>query len=206
MSDKKKVKPDGDEKRSYFRVDDVISVVANPVAPGSEMSEEYLQSVSSSKAFSLMDSGSSGSSGPTHDEMEDNLNRSPDNAKLYSMITEIKTKLDFIINHIMLDKEGLTKAEKKLVNISASGLRFIIDYPASVNDVIEMKLLLPTFPPVAVFAYGKVIRVKSVGGNQFEVSLEYLNMADSVRNEIVQYTLAHQRETIRKIKESEGNE
>ena len=65
MSDKKRVTPSGDEKRSYFRVDDVISVVANPVAAGSDLDEEFLKSVKSSKAYSLMDSGSSGSSGPS---------------------------------------------------------------------------------------------------------------------------------------------
>jgi len=34
------------------------------------------------------------------------------------------------------------------------------------------------------------------------VAIEYLNMGDSVRNEIIQYTLSHQRETIRKMRES----
>ncbi|MEN8262110.1 MAG: hypothetical protein ABFR82_01445 [Nitrospirota bacterium] len=40
------------------------------------------------------------------------------------MISELKTKIDFIINHFMLEKEGLLTAEKKLVNISASGIRY----------------------------------------------------------------------------------
>lgn len=118
------------------------------------------------------------------------------------MIAEIKTKLDFIINHLMLDKEGLVQSEKKFVNISASGIRFTIDHPVQAGEIMEIKLLLPTYPPVAVFAYGEVKRVKGLGENKHEVSLEYLNMDESVRNEIIQYTLSHQRETIRKVKES----
>ena len=69
-----------------------------------------------------------------------------------------------------------------------------------------MKLLLPTYPPVAVFAYGEVKRVKSLDNDAFEVALEYLNMGESVRNEIIQYTLSHQRETIRKLKETGTDE
>ncbi len=135
-------------------------------------------------------------------DSEDTLLENHKNTGLYPMMAEIQTKLDFIINHLMLDKEGLLRSEKKVVNISASGIRFTIEHPVKVNEIMEIKLLLPTYPPVAVFAYGEVKRVKDLGDNKHEVSLEYLNMDESVRNEIIQYTLSHQRETIRKSKES----
>jgi c-di-GMP-binding flagellar brake protein YcgR len=81
-----------------------------------------------------------------------------------------------------------------------------VNSPVNVKDIMEIKLLLPTYPPVAVFAYGEVKRVKTLDENKFEVALEYINMGESVRNEIIQYTLSHQRETIRKFKESEPGE
>lgn len=201
MSDNRKEKAGGEEKRSYFRVDDVISVVANPVQTDSEKNAEFLKKVTSSKVFSLMEPFA-----VSEDRGEKCLPDDTGNSRLYGMMTEINTKLDFIINHFMLDKEGLLTAEKKLVNISASGIRFTVDHPVKINDVMDIKLLLPTYPPVAVLAYGEVKRVKELDDNQFEVSLEYLNMGDSVRNEIVQYTLDHQREIIRKLRESETNE
>lgn len=197
MADERKQKSDTGEHRSYFRIDDIISVVANPVHIDKDKAEEFRKRIVSSKAFSLMETP--GTSGPDFEEAV------PENQKdtgLYSMIAEIKTKLDFIINHLMLDKEGLVQTEKKFVNISASGIRFTIDHQVLAGEIMEIKLLLPTYPPVAVFAYGEVKRVKDLGENKHEVSLEYLNMDESVRNEIIQYTLSHQRETIRKIKES----
>lgn len=198
MADEKKQRSDAGEKRSYFRIDDIISVVANPVNIDREKVDEFRKTVLSSKAFSLMDS-------PVKPEMdsEENISGKQTNTEMYSMMAEIKTKLDFIINHLLLDKEGLIQSEKKFVNISASGIKFTIDQPVKENEIMEIKLLLPTYPPVAVFAYGEVKRVKDLGDNKYEVSLEYLNMGESVRNEIIQYTLSHQRETIRKIKESE---
>lgn len=197
MADERKQKSDTGEHRSYFRIDDIISVVANPVHIEKDKAEEFRKRIMSSKAFSLMETP-----GAFDPDSEKTI---PDNQKdtgLYSMIAEIKTKLDFIINHMMLDKEGLVQSEKKFVNISASGVRFTVDYPVQVGEIMEIKLLLPTYPPVAVFAYGEVRRVKDLGENKHEVSLEYLNMDESVRNEIIQYTLSHQRETIRKIKEA----
>jgi c-di-GMP-binding flagellar brake protein YcgR len=201
MSAEEENKPEQKERRSYFRVDDVISVVANPVHIDKEKLEKFLKTVSSSKAFSLLDVS-------TSDEIETagiSADLS-DNKRLFDMITEVKTKLDFVINHLLLEKEGLLSVEKKLVNISASGISFTINQPVNVNDIMEIKLLLPTYPPVAVFAYGEVKRVKVLDNETYDVALEYLNMGDSVRNEIIQYTLSHQRETIRKREETGTDE
>ena len=102
---------------------------------------------------------------------------SNEQTRLYSMIDEINTKLDFIINHFMLDKEGLAEPEKKFVNISASGIKFTVDKAVKEGDVMEIKLLLPTYPPVAVFAYGEVKRATALEDGKYEVALEYLDVA-----------------------------
>ena len=200
MSGEKQQKHGG-EKRSYFRVDDVISVVANPVSLISEKDKEVLKKAASSNAFSLFNK---------EDKSEiDELQRSSESIegeKLSEALTEIKTKLDFLINHFLIEKEGLSSAEKKLVNISASGIKFTIKHPVKEKDILEIKLLLPTYPPVVVFAYGEVVRVKALEDQTYEIALEYLNMGETVRNEIIQYTLNHQRETIRTLKESGKNE
>ena len=198
MSDEKN---DKTEQRSYFRVDDILSVVVNPVHIDKEKMEEFRESIVSSKAFSLVNVAES--SEHIVEEISPDVQ---ENNKLYSMVAEIKTKLDFIINHFILEKEGFDQSDKKFVNISASGIRFTVDYPVSINDIMEIKLLLPAYPPVVVFAYGEVKRVDALDENTYEVALEYINMGDSVRNEIIQYTLTHQRETIRKLKESEPGE
>ena len=189
-------KDNENEQRCYFRVDDVISVVANPANIDHERGEKFIKSFTSSKAFSLMDDSES-----TEQPYDDGT----DNRKMYDMIAEIKTKLDFIINHFILEKEGLLSEGKKSVNISASGIRFTVNTPVKEGDLMKIKLLLPTYPPVAVFAYGAVKRVKELDNGTYEISLEYLNMNDSVRKEIIQYTLSYQRETIKKFKETPEN-
>jgi hypothetical protein len=188
-----------EENRNFFRVDDIIAVVANPV--DSRIREEVQKKSVCSKAFSVDDStdvptGNTGGNGYEN----------PEYNKLHDMMIEIRSKLDFVINHYLLEKEGLTTNEKKLVNISASGIRFTVQNPVKVNDIMEIKLLLPTYPPVAVLAYGEVKRVRKIDDDQYEIALEYMNMGESVKNEIIQYTLCHQRETIKKFKETQMNE
>jgi len=189
------------EKRNYFRVNDIITVVANPVNLMNERDRETVRTAAGSKVFSLFETNESSEG----NEVE-TVPESGDNKKLFDMMKEIKTKLDFLINHFMLEREGLLSTKKKPVNISASGIRFTVAYPAREKDIIEIKLLLPTYPPVAVFAYGEVKRVKALDDQTYEVAIEYLNMGESVRNEIIQYTMNHQRETINRMRENCRNE
>lgn len=189
------------ERRRHFRVDDVISVVANPIHVDEKKSEEFAKAINTSRAFSLMES-------PNVNAVEDEsvLPKDPDNKKLYEMMIELKSKVDFIINQFMLEKEGLNEPERKFVNISASGIRFTVDYAIKEGEIMDIKLLLPTYPPVAVFAYGKVKRVVPMEDGKYDIALEYLNMSDSVKNEIIQYAFAQQRESIRRTKNTENNE
>ncbi len=200
MSGENRQKNEG-EKRSYFRVDDVISVIVNPVNLASEKDREILKDVASSRTFSLLKEQDT-----SELERLEGASEFGGNRKLFEVINEIKLKLDFLINHFFIEKEGLSATEKKLVNISASGIKFTIKNPVKEKDILEIKLLLPTYPPVAVFAYGEVKRVKLMEDQTYEVALEYLNMGETVRNEIIQYTLNHQRETIKKIKVSGKHE
>ena len=190
-----------DERRSHFRIDDVISVVANPVHIDKEKSQEFAKTVASSRAFSLMEN-------QNVDMVDDEsvLPKDPDNIKLFDMMNEVKAKLDFIINQFMLEKEGLNKPEKKFVNISASGIRFTVDYAVKEGEIIDIKLLLPTYPPVAVFAYGEVQRAVPLDDGKYDIALEYLNMSESVKNEIIQYAFARQRESIRRVKNKDNHE
>jgi hypothetical protein len=202
MSDEEKIKKNKEEHRSYFRVNDVISVVANPLNLDKESRDEFNSTVSSSKAYTLKDRDYSSSQTTEMPAKQ----AGSENQRLYDMVTEINSKLDFIINHFMLDKEGLLSTDKKMVNISASGLKFNVSHPVKVDDIMEIKLLLPAYPPVVVFAYGKVTRAKKLDDGKYEVAIEYINMADDVRNELIQYTLSHQREELRRSRESREGE
>ena len=185
------------EKRSYFRVNDLVSIVVTPLDLSKKEAMEFLKTTKSSKAFSMMDT-----SAPTVMDADHISIDYYEDKKLFNMVEEIKIKLDYVINYLMLDKEGLGNAEKKMVNISASGIRFTLNGPVATDDIMEIKFLLPTYPPVAIFAYGVVRRADIMEDDKYDVAMEYINMGEAVRDEIIEYTLTHQREMIRQQKKS----
>jgi c-di-GMP-binding flagellar brake protein YcgR len=117
------------------------------------------------------------------------------------MLVEINTKLGLILNKLNLDSEGLTKAEPRQVSLSSSGVKFTTGEMFGLDDLMEVKLLLPLNPPVWIAVYGKVVRVEIIGNEQYDVALRFSDLDDEVCEAINQYTLKRQREIIRKQKE-----
>ena len=190
-------KKTGAEKRDHFRIDEFIPVVVTPVNIDREETGVFLKTAKSSKSFSLLDVFSPKVMDSGHVSAD-----FYDDRKLYNMVAEIRTKLDFVINHLLLDKEGLLSAPKKNVNLSAAGIKLIVDVPVNVNDIVEVKMILPATPPVAVFAYGEIKRARPLADGRTDIAIKYINMDDSVREEIIRYALSSQREIIRKKREA----
>ncbi|MBI4697834.1 MAG: PilZ domain-containing protein [Nitrospirae bacterium] len=186
-----KDKDSREDQREFFRIDDVVPLIINPA------SEDKLQEISRSLSISdLADSSMS-------KHLPPNISESVSDLRQSDLLMEINIKLDFLINHFLLEREGLLSAQKKPVNISAAGIRCTVGHPVKVDDVLEVKMLLPAYPPVAVLAYAEVKRVRPAEDKTFEVSLQFVNMSDDVRDEITKYILNRQRETIRLRKSEE---
>ena len=104
----------------------------------------------------------------------------------------------------MLKEEGLDYEYTKPVNISATGMRFNFRDEMKPGDIVEMKMVLPTYPPVAILTYGEVVRTNKVpkdDGTIYETAVRFTEMTEEVREEIIQYTLKRQRDVIKGKKE-----
>lgn len=124
--------------------------------------------------------------------------------RLWKLLTDINTKLSLILEKLQFDDEGFIKAEVRHVNVSASGIKFMIEEKVEVGDTVEIKMLLPTCPPTGIITYGSVVRAKDLGNGQYEVALHFTDIEDEVRDEIIQYTLKRQRELIRRQRQQRG--
>jgi hypothetical protein len=177
------------EKREYFRVDDVFPVQCSKLAPDQVRRKAQIFS-------------GYGEALPEESELPDQT----ENPALWKMLTDINTKLSLILQHLQLEQAGCTKAEHKRVNLSASGIRFVMNEPVSLGDAVEMKLLLPTLPPVGILTHGEIVRVRDLGNHEFEVGVHFADMDDDVRDEIIQYALKRQRDLIRNLRQQSGND
>jgi len=171
------------EARGYFRVDDVFPVISRKVTEASPYRKSKVFP-GYSMEISYMD-----------------VSDGTINPQLWKMLVDINTKLGLILEHLQLESEGLIKAEDMPVNISASGIRFKMKEKVDIGDVIEIKMLLPTYPPVGILTYGNIVQVNDLGNGEYEVALYFSDMDDEVKDEIIQYALKRQREILRKNKQ-----
>jgi hypothetical protein len=175
------------EKREYFRVDDIFPLITKKVRSNFTCRKSRIFSGFSQEVHAM-------------DLPDDSIH-----PQLWKMLVDISAKLSLVLERLLLESEGMTKAENKKVNVSAAGIRFSTEEKIEVGDVIEVKMLLPACPPVGILTYGDVTRVLDLGNGEYEVALQFTDMDDEVRDELIQYALKRQREIIRKQREQRGN-
>jgi hypothetical protein len=176
------------ERRGYFRVDDVIPILSKKVEDDAAYGKSKIIS------------------GYAVDFPETGVPEETIHPQLWKMLSDINIKLALILEKLDLEAEGLAKAESMPVNVSATGIRFTLKEKVEIGSTVEVKMLLPTSPPVGVVAYGHVVRVKDLDNGKYEVALHFSDMDDEVRDEIIQYALDRQREIIRKQRNQRGND
>ncbi len=167
-------------KRGFFRVDDVFPVTYR-IVDGTERRTE-------SRIFS----------GFGLDARELDVPGETIPPKVWKMLVDINAKLQMILEKLNLDSEGLSCAESVPVNISASGIRFSLDHAVAIGSILELKMLLPVYPPVGVLVYGVVVRIETRTDGKYGTSLSFVDLIDEVRDVIIQYTLKRQREIIQR--------
>ena len=167
-------------KREFFRVDDVFPVVAKRISDGPATRK------------SRIIAGIGGESS-VHDTPDGSV--SP---RVWNLLVDINAKMGMVLEKLYLESEGLTHSQSTQVNISASGIRLTLHDKIEVGDIMEVKMSLPLSPPVGIVAYGEVVRAADLGHGNCEVALQFINMDDDVRNEVIQYTFKRQREINRK--------
>lgn len=167
------------DKQEFFRVDDSFPVVARKVEKDAQ-ARKSVMSIAFGKEF---------------------IDRScPDpsiHPKLWEMLIAINDKLNLVLDQLNLEAE-VVEAEPQKVNISASGIRFIMREKVELGDMLEVKMMLPSTPPVTVIAYGNTVSIEDMGNKNYAIALQFVDMDAEVRDRLIQYTLNRQREIIRK--------
>jgi hypothetical protein len=169
------------KERDSFRVSDILSVKANKV------SEDELPFMRSRvlTGFSIEAS----ETGPADETLQ---------PQVWKILVAINKKLDLIMERLHLESEKFMAIEDRQVNLSESGMRFTMDERVEKGDMIEIKMILPEYPPVGILTFGEVVRVNSRGDKTYDIAVHFLDMdIDSkVKDAIVKYLLRRQREIL----------
>ncbi|MBF0538937.1 MAG: PilZ domain-containing protein [Nitrospirae bacterium] len=182
----------GAEERDSFRVEDIMPVIVQKVD-----GDVYMKRA---KVISEMGVDISRLRKSTLDVADDTV--SP---MLWKMLVDINAKLSIMLDLLTFGKEGLMSAEEVHVNLSASGMSLNVKEKYRLRDCVEVKILLPTSPPVGIIVYGIVVRVKELMDMPgSEIAITFIDMEEDVRDELIQYALKRQREILRRQREYRG--
>lgn len=168
------------EKREYFRVDDYIQITAKKI--------NDIGGRRRSRIFA-------GYGIKTSDELIPDESINP---VLWKMLADIQTKLSLILERLNPDSESLLNIESNYVNMSAAGICFEMDEKVEKGDLLEIKMLLPLYPPVGIVTYGRVIRAVDTGKGQYKIAVSFADIEDEIKEEIIQYTLSRQRDIMKR--------
>ncbi len=169
-------------KRSYFRVNDSFPLVLRRREGGAQAVRSRLFSGCGMEPRDL-------------DLPDDTIN-----PRLWQMLVDISAKLSVVMERLNLQDAGLAGVESVPVNISASGIRVETDQPLALGDSVEIRMVLPLYPPVGVIAFGIVVRSDEAAAGRRKVAVQFTEMEDDVEDVIIQYALKRQREMIRQEK------
>ena len=183
MGDDIKAKESFIERRNYFRVNDVLPIVAKKI-----------ESLAGKKSRVL--SGYFSGLG-TLSCVED-ITNGLWNPKLVKMLSDMNSKLDLILDRLFGDTEETASAEAKEVTLSVSGMCFITQNKFDLGDLMEVKIFLPIHPPVWIVIYGNITRSDEVDNCGHEIAIQFNEIEDEVRDILSYYTIKRQRELIMK--------
>ncbi|MHB8842652.1 MAG: PilZ domain-containing protein [Candidatus Aquicultor sp.] len=169
------LKPVQEEKRESFRINDTLPVVIRKI--------ETDEIIFTPETFE----GDPEEINPLALEKE---NIPP---RLWKMLVNLNIKLDQILERIPVD---LIKTKSQPINLSSTGMKVKVKKNFGLDELVRIKMLLPTLPVKELVISGKVVRVKALAGGEYEVALHFHEMDDTVRDEIIHYTLNQQRKSI----------
>lgn len=121
---------------------------------------------------------------------------------LYDCLIDLEQKLNLIIRHLSLQKEGETVIPREReIRISPSEISFDSEEEFALGDILKAKLILPLYPISFLVFLSEVARVVRLDSGRYEVTVKYLNLKSDEKDKIITYLFKKQRESIRSGKE-----
>jgi c-di-GMP-binding flagellar brake protein YcgR len=190
---------DSAERRTFFRVDDSVSLNYHQISQ-SEMEERMDRVEMELEAnFTVMSSIAS-----INQKMAGVMHRieveEPDIAEY---LKAINSKIDILGRALLSNDNDLVDKPAQPVNLSASGMAFYSSEALEKGSLLELRLLLmPSF--TGIITFGEVVGSDSVDGadgyNNF-VRLNFIHMRENDRDLLIRHVIKRQGEFLRKRRE-----
>ncbi len=176
-----------DERRKYFRVQTILPFKFKKF---DECSPEAVQTRNTNISFRASSSN--------FDITENNLPSLFDK-EIFPYLKRIDEKLTFIIKALDLKGgEEFCPGDSTEIILSANGLSFPSESNLEKSELLSIEIDLPGQISSHLILKGKVISCKKISKDLYNVSVTFIDIHPPEEEKIVKYTLARQRESIKK--------
>ena len=110
----------------------------------------------------------------------------------------LNTKLDYLISLTPTKQEGPIFMAIEPLNISGSGMSLITKDRFHIGDLLEIKVVMQTYPAKILHLYGEVVRVEATPNRPDDdtLGISFLGMNEEVMNEIVKFDFKKHKERL----------
>jgi hypothetical protein len=118
--------------------------------------------------------------------------------KLSRWLNMLNTKLDYLISLSPPTQEDVIFMAFELLNISGSGMSLITKESLNIGDILEIKIVIQTYPSKILHLYGKIIRIDETPNrpDTHTLGVNFLDMNEEVRNEITKFDFKKHKERL----------
>jgi len=108
--------------------------------------------------------------------------------RLNQWLNMLNAKLDYLLS-APLKQKGIVSMSFEPLNISGSGMSLITEEAFIRGEILEIKIVLQSYPAKILNLYGKVVRVTPTAGKpeRFTTAVQFMNICDAVRDEILNF-------------------
>lgn len=130
--------------------------------------------------------------------IDDTLPPRVDDDRLNLWLTMLNNKLEYLLSINPQKQENAVPMAFSPLNISGSGISLLTKEPLNRGDVLEIRIVLQTYPPKILYLYGEVVRVDIIPREieTFIVGVKFLGMNDEVLQEITSFDYKLHRERL----------
>ncbi len=191
MTDKKNTGT-SDEKRRFFRIEDLVHMTCNVLDEQVFQEKIELLDKGVSEQFLILSDLAAISS-----EMAATLRKievvSPDVAEY---LKSLDLKIDILGRALMTEELDVSIDAAVPVNLSAAGVGITISRPMPVDSNVEVKMiLLPDH--IGIIALGRVVGTSECDDGKFLIRIDFTHLRDTDRDVLIRHIMRKQGEMLR---------
>jgi hypothetical protein len=171
-----------DERRQYFRIQDMAFIEAAPLRAEQTSIPEYFPDFRSLSIKGELEK---------LEQQSYELYRKLDDDVALRLIGLLNQKLDIITQYLSMQDISETNLEPQQITISEGGVSFVSDSVYEVGQSVAIAIIFtPSYLPV--FSSAQVVNCEKLSSDQYQLHCEFIQLAEPMRQKLAGHLLKQQ--------------